>query len=176
MKSPARPLLMLPATAMLALTIVAGGCASPAIAPPSLAPRATEAIDPRLPVERALVVRPVTAGLTARLAGLLAEARAGEAAFRSALGPAQRAAAAAGPARSESWIAAQQALSALDASLARTTRALSDIDALAGADIEARSGIGADDLAAIQQAAAEAGALDAAQRREIAALNARIGS
>ena len=170
MKSPALPF------AMLIALCTTGGCSSPKLAPPSLAPRAAEAIDPRLPVERALVVRPVTAGLTGRIAELLAEARSGEAAFRSALGPAQRAAAAAGPARSESWIAAQLALSALEAARAPTTRALGDIDALAGADIMARNGIGADDLAAIQQASAEAGALDAAQRAALAALSARIGN
>lgn len=166
----------LPLVAVITLCLAGAGCSSPKITPPSLAPRAAEAVDPRLPVERALVVRPVAAGLRGRLAELTAEARTGEAAFRGALGAAQRAASAAGPARSESWIAAQQALSALEAARAPTTRALSDIDALAGADIKARNGIGADDLAAIQDAATEAGALDAAQRREIASLNARIGS
>jgi len=170
MKSPALPF------TLLCSLCAAGGCSSPKIAPPSLAPRAAEAIDPRLPVERALVERPVAAGLTGRLAELLAEARSGEAAFRSALGAAQRAAAVAGPLRSESWIAAQEALSALEAARAPTPKALADIDALAGTEIKARNGIGADDLAAIRQAAAEAGALDAAQRGEIAALNARIGS
>jgi hypothetical protein len=170
MKSPALPF------TLLCSLCAAGGCSSPKIAPPSLAPRLAEAIDPRLPVERALVERPVAAGLTGRLTELLAEARSGEAAFRWALGAAHRAAAVAGPLRSESWIAAQEALSALEAARAPTPKALADIDALAGTEIKARNGIGADDLAAIRQAAAEAGALDAAQRGEIAALNARIGS
>ncbi|MEO6248428.1 MAG: hypothetical protein ABIO85_07585 [Sphingomicrobium sp.] len=161
----------------LALSFTAAaGCSAPKISPPSLAPRPSEAIDPRLPVERALVVAPVAVGLRGRLAELLAEARSGEAAFRAALGPAQRAAGAAGPARSEGWIAAQMALSALEAARAPTPRALSEIDALAGADIKAHGGIGAEDLAAVAAAAGEVGALDVAQRQTIGALSARIGS
>lgn len=166
----------LPTLAALVLPIVVAGCSAPRIIPPSLSPRASEAIDPRVPVERALVVRPVAAGLTGRLAALLSQARSGETVFRTALGPTQRAAASAGPARSESWIAAQMALSALEAARAPTTRALSEIDALGGADIRARGGIGTDDLMAIEEAAGQVGALDAAQRREIAALSARIGN
>ncbi|MEO7786462.1 MAG: hypothetical protein ABIR77_01365 [Sphingomicrobium sp.] len=164
------------ARSALLLLLLAAGCSAPRISPPSLAPRASEAIDPRVPVERALVVAPVAAGLHERLAALLSQARDGEAAFRAALGPAQRTAAAAGAARSESWIAAQLALSAAEAARAPTTRAMSDIDALGGAEIRTRGGIGAEDLAAIDAAAAEAGALDAAQRRALAALSARIGN
>ena len=166
----------LSATALLAVCAMMAGCSSAKLSPPSLAPRAAESIDPRLPVERALVVRPIPAELRARLGELLSAARAGEVAFRSFLGTAQRAAAVAGPVRSESWITAQEALSALEAARAPTPKALSDIDSLAGKDIKAQSGIGADDLAAIQDAAAQASALDAAQRHEIATLSARIGS
>ncbi|WP_395001518.1 hypothetical protein [Sphingomonas sp.] len=153
-----------------------GACSAPKISPPSLAPRAAEAIDPRLPVERALVERRLSGSVTARIADYLAAARAGEAAFRAMLGPAQRAAAAAGPAQSESWISAQQSLSALEAARAATPMALSDIDALAAAAVKASGGIGTSELAAIQAAAREAAAIDQAQRREIDALNARIGS
>lgn len=164
-----------PALPVLLISLAPAACSAPRIDPPSLGQRAAEAIDPRVPVERALVERPVGATLRQLLAHFLSDARSGEAAFRAALGPAQRAAAAAGPARSESWIAAQQSLSALEAARAATPKALSDIDALAGVDIKARNGIGAEDLAAIEAAAAEAGSLDARQRREIAALNARLG-
>ena len=164
-----------PALPAVLISLAATGCSAPHMDPPSLAPRSAEAIDPRVPVSRALIERPVGILLRARLAQYLSDARAGDAAFRAALGPAQRAAAAAGPGRSESWIAAQQALSALEAARAATPKALSNIDAMAGADIKAQGGIGAEDLAAIEAAAAEAGALDTRQRREIAALSARIG-
>ena len=157
------------------LLLLAGACSAPRITPPSLAPRAAEAIDPRLPVERALVERPLRATVRERLAGFVLAARGGEAAFRAALGPAQRAAAAAGPPRSERWIVAQQALSAAEAARAATPKALGDIDALAAGSIAADEGIGASDLAATGAAAAEVGAIDQAQRREIAALSARIG-
>ena len=166
MKHPFLPALLVP--------LAAAACSTPRTNPPSLAPRASEAIDPRLPVERPLVVAAVTPGLRGRLAELVAQARSGDAAFETALGAAQRAAAAAGPARSESWIAAQMALSALEAARAPTARALSDVDALAGADIKARSGIGAQDLAAIEEAAVAIGAIDTAQRRVISGLSARI--
>ena len=153
--------------------------ASPAIASISpiafrVAARAAEAIDPRLPVARALVERPVGAALRDQLASLVRQARAGDAAYRAALGPAERAAAAAGPSRSESWVSAQQALSALEAARAATPKAMGDIDAIAGDAVANKGAIGASDFAAVQTAADEAGALDRAQRATIARLNSRI--
>ncbi len=165
--SPLRPV------SLVALALLAA-CSHGSLNPPSLAPRAAEAIDPRLPVERALVERPVSAGLRDRLASLLAQARAGEAAYRAALGPAERAAAAAGPARSESWVSAQQALSVLEAARAATPKALGDIDAIAGEAVASKGAIGASDLAAVQAAGEKAGALDNRQRATISRLNARI--
>src|SRR5262245_52537641 len=78
---------------------------------PSLAPRAAEAIDPRVPIPNELVVGPVDATLKAKLATLVDQAKAGDAAFRGVIDNAERLAAAAGGQSSESWIAAQQALS-----------------------------------------------------------------
>ncbi|MFN2474316.1 MAG: hypothetical protein ABR588_10430 [Sphingomicrobium sp.] len=123
--------------------LLLGACSTRGIHPPSLAPRAAEAIDPRLPVERPLVQRPVDAGVRSRLAALIDEARAGEAAFRMAYGPAERAAGAAGAPQSESWIAAQELLSALEAARAPTSRAVGEIDALAGERVHGTGGIGA---------------------------------
>src|SRR5205085_1897727 len=100
------------------------GCASPGGPPPSLAPRAAEAIDPRAPVVRPINDRPVDAALARRLAELVSQARSGDSAFRGQAETAQRLAAAAGPPQSESWIAAQQALSAAIDARAPTTTAL----------------------------------------------------
>lgn len=167
MKTP----LLLPLAFVGALT----ACSHSTLNPPSLAPRAAEAIDPRLPVERALIERPVSGSLHERLARLVAQARAGQATYRAALGPAERAASAAGPSRSESWVSAQQALSALEAARAATPKALADIDAIAGEAVTNKGAIGASDLAAVRSAADEAGALDRTQRATIARLNSRIG-
>jgi hypothetical protein len=161
------------ATFLLVGTLAA--CSHSTLNSPSLAPRAAEAIDPRLPVERALVERPAGAGLREQLATLLSRARAGDAAFHVALGSAERAAAAAGPARSESWVSAQQMLSALEAARAATPKALADIDAVAGEAVAKKGAIGTSDLAAVRGAAEEAGALDRAQRATIARLGSRIG-
>jgi hypothetical protein len=165
---------LLPLTTLVLVGALAA-CSHSTLNSPSLAPRAAEAIDPRLPVERALIERPVSESLCQRLARLVAQARAGDGAYRAALGPAERAAAAAGPSRSESWVSAQLALSVLEAARAATPKALADIDAIAGEAVANKGAIGASDLAAVRAAADEAGALDQAQRATIARLSARIG-
>ena len=137
-------------------------------AEPSLAPRAAEAIDPRLPVEVAVDPRPVDPALAARLSALLAEARASAAAFDSAEPAARAKAAAAGEPESESWVAAQAALSELDRARAPFARAIADLDELRSAS--ARSGDRASpaDIAALEAAAAE---LLAVSERQSAALD-----
>ena len=109
-------------TAILA-TMVLGGCTTPAGTGPSLAPRAAESIDPRVPVVSTAVQQPVDPALAERLAELVARARQSEGAFGAAAGEARRLAGGAGPPQSESWIAAQQALSAAVAARAPTTSA-----------------------------------------------------
>lgn len=69
--------------------------------------------------------------LRRRLSDLAATASEGERAFDAALGPAQAAIGAAGAPESESWVAAQQALSRLEAAREPTTRALAELDRLA---------------------------------------------
>ena len=72
-------------------------------------------------------------------------------------------------------LVAQQAVSAAVAARGPTSRALGDIDALAAAALVRRGGIGPADLAAIEGAAAEVGAIDQRQTRTIDALQARLG-
>jgi hypothetical protein len=71
---------------------------------------------------------PNRAGLGGRIAELLTAGAAGEDAFRRALAAAQPLAARSGAPGSESWIAAQQAISRAEAARAVTTRALGDLD------------------------------------------------
>ena len=151
------------------------GCTAATGPAPSLAPRSAEAIDPRLPVVSTAVARPVEAALAARLDGLVRAARQSDGAFTVAAGEARRLAAAAGAPQSESWIVAQQALSGAVAARAPAARALGDIDALAASAVARQGGIAPADLAAIEDAAAQVGAIDRRQAQAIDALQARLG-
>ena len=161
--------------ALLAATIAIAGCAAPPGPVPSLAARTAEAIDPRVPVVDGTAQRPVDRALADRLAELTALARRGDSAFAAAAGEAQRLAESAGPSQSESWVVAQQAVSAAVAARGATTRALGDIDALAAAALARRGGIAPADLAAIEAAAAEVAAIDRRQSQILDALHARLG-
>ena len=160
----------------LLLTIVAlSACAAPGGPYPSLRPRATEAIDPRVPVERPMNNRPVSATLAANLAALASQAQSGNAAFDSAASEAERLAATAGRPQSEGWIAAQQALSAAIAARRQTATALGDIDALAASALQTQRGIAPNDFAAIKNAQRVVGSLDRRQAERIDAIQKRLG-
>jgi hypothetical protein len=165
---PARP-------CVLALSLAIADCTAPSVRAPSLAPRAAEAIDPRVPVVAATTPQPVNPALATRLAELTGQARSGESAFAAAAGEAERLAATAGPPQSESWVVAQEALSAAVAARAPTTRALGDIDGIAALALAKQVGIAPDDLAAIEAASAEVGAIDRRQAQAIDALQQRLG-
>ncbi|MEO8175940.1 MAG: hypothetical protein ABI626_04695 [Sphingomicrobium sp.] len=152
------------------------GCASaPSGAARALAPRPAEAIDPRAPVISATTPQPADPALAARLAELTGRAHQAETAFAAAAAQAERLTAAAGPPQSESWVVAQQALSAVVAAREPAARALGDIDALAQTQLTEHGGIAPADLAAIEAAAADVGALDRRQAERIDALQARLG-
>lgn len=142
---------------------------------PSLAPRAAEAIDPRLPVaDPVLPTRPNPA-LVGELNGLVAEAEAGDTQFQPAITAAEAAVASAGPAQSESWIAAQQALSAAVAARAPVTRAAADLDALGAQRIQQLGGIAKADLQAIDSASARVRVIDDREAAAIKSLQDRLG-
>ncbi|GAA4714933.1 hypothetical protein H9L13_05065 [Sphingomonas lutea] len=159
---------------LLAFAILAA-CAGPRGASPSLQPRATETIDPRVPVEAPVNNRPVTASLAARLQALVAQAQSGDAAFAPAAARAEQLAASAGARGSESWTVSQEALSAAVAARAQTTRALGDIDALGASALQSQGGLAPADLAAITDAAAEVGAIDRRQSARLDAIQVRLG-
>jgi len=154
--------------------LLLAGCAS-SNAPPSLLPRPAEAIDPRVEVVRPMNDRPVNAELASRLAALVGQARDGDAAFGPAAAQAQRLASAAGAPHSESWIAAQEALSRAVAAKNATARALGDIDSLGGDRLQTNGGLAPSDLAAVKQASAEVSAIDQRQFEEIKAIQAALG-
>jgi hypothetical protein len=162
-------LLLIPALALLSACAPTGGPL------PSLQPRAAEAIDPRVPVVRPINDRPASPALKVQLAELVGRARNGNATFEPIVSRAENLAAAAGGSRSESWVAAQEALSAAVAARQPTARALGDIDALAANALQTRGGIAPNDLAAIQSAATEVAALDQRQADRIAAIQRRLG-
>lgn len=159
---------------LLASILLAAACSAPMTNEPSLAPRAAESIDPRLPIPDTVPSGPVNAELAARLNALVDATRAGAPAFNTQEGEAARLAAAAGPMASESWIAAQQALSRLVERHGVTTKAAGDIDALAANRLEGQHWIRPSDREAIAAAAAEVGAINNAQSDAIRRLTSQL--
>lgn len=157
------------------LAIGLAGCATSSVTEPSLARRPAEAIGPRLPIASSPTLGPVDAALGAKLAQLVDEGKAGGAIFDAQVGEARAAAAAAGAAQSESWIAAQQALSGLEGARAKTTRALADVDAIAAERIQRGIGLTAADLAAVEAASGALRALADGQAAVLDQLSATIG-
>ena len=142
---------------------------------PSLRPRAAEAIDPRIQPVGPINDRPATPALTAQLSALVGQARAGEAAFGPAAAEAERLAAVAGASQSESWIAAQVALSAAIAARKPTALAQADVDALGATALQTHGGIAPNDLDAIKTAATEVLEIARGQTDRIAAIQKRLG-
>ena len=153
--------------------LLLAACAGP-VAPPSLLPRAAEAIDPRVPVERPINTRPVDPALENRLAGLLGQALAGDTLFDQAIPEAERLVGEAGHAQSEGWVAAQEALSRAIAARRPTVEALSEIDSLGADRLQANAGMAPSDLEAIKRAGAQVGEIDQRQARTIKKLQDRL--
>lgn len=157
----------------LALMLLLSGCAA-ATNVPSLAPRPAEAIDPRLPVPEPAISTTPTSGLVQKLDSLVAQAVAGDRAFAPLAERARQLADAAGAKESESWIVAQQALSATIGARTPVTTAAGDIDALGAERVETLGGIGAADLKAIGAAAATVSEIDEREAAAIAAIQAKL--
>ena len=157
------------------VSLLLAGCSAPGGTIPSLAPRAAEQIDPRVPVERPPNDRPVAPGLAARLDSLVAQARSGEAVFEAAIAAARRAADGAGAKESESWIVAQEALSAAVKAREPAAIAIGEIDSIGAELLVAQGGLAPADLAAIERAADIVGAINRRQADAISAIQARLG-
>lgn len=159
----------------LLAVLMAGACSAPGIGPePSLGPRASEAIDPRVPIPDKVPAGPVDAALASKLDELVGMARAGQPLFGVRLANAERQAAAAGPVASESWVVAQQALSQLVEQFGVTTNAAADIDALASSRLERQRWIRPADQQAIADASAEVAAIVEPQAAAIERLHVQL--
>ncbi len=146
-------LALIPALALAA-------CSTTTANEPSLAPRAAEAIDPRLPVTAEPSNETVDPATASRIADLLASARTGAAAFDAAEPRVRALASRAGAAQSESWIAAQLGLSELGRHRAPGVAAASDLDELRAARIRAGQPLLASELELFEAAASELGQLN----------------
>jgi hypothetical protein len=157
----------------LVLAVPLAACAA-ATEAPSLSPRPAESIDPRLPVPEPPSSSTPSPALVQQLEALVNQAIAGDQAFAPLASRADDLAIAAGEKESESWIAAQTALSAAVAARAPVAAAVADIDALGAQRIKALGGIGAADLKAIDAAAARVAEIDSREAAAIAAAQAKL--
>ena len=159
----------------LSLALLASACSTPLTGPePSLAPRPAEAIDPRVPIPATVPSGPVDAALANELQTLVGRARSGIPMFDARRADTERLAVTAGPIASESWVAAQQALSLLVEQYGVTTTAAANIDALAAGRIEGQRWIRPSDQQAIAAAAAEVGSINEAQWAVISRLREQL--
>ncbi|MEY3984713.1 MAG: hypothetical protein RLZ59_158 [Pseudomonadota bacterium] len=158
----------------LTLFMIVSACA-PKGEFPSLAHRPIEAkaadllAEPQRPAEQAPASDParLTAIATVRQAALDAQPR-----FEAALAQAQKLAATAGPAQSESWIAAEIELSAAERAREPVKTALADLDTtLRQLMLDSPT---SPDLAAVQQAIRDVEALDARQDAAIQSVASRL--
>jgi hypothetical protein len=146
----------------------------PAVNAPSLAHRAAEDIDPRLPVPEPVLSTTPDPALQQQLDSTIGRAKGGNEAFEAAAPAVEKAVADAGPAQSESWIAAQQALSTLVSLRSPVTSAAADIDALGAERVQKLGGLAAADLKALDAASAEVRRIDEAEAAVIDRLQSRL--
>lgn len=120
---------------------------------------------------------PARPEVVSRAAALLAHGREGQRAFAAELARTGPVVARAGVADSESWIAAQEQLSGLDASRAATATAMAEIDALTLSGVDAHGvRFGEADFAVVRSAGEEVYAMLEAQQREMAELAATLAA
>jgi hypothetical protein len=156
------------------LFVLAVGCSAPPVGAPSLAPRPAEAIDPRIPVPEPVLATAADPALQAQLSALVDQAQRGHSAFTADLPATQKAVDSAGEAQSESWIEAQQLLSALVSLRAPVTRAAADIDSLGAERIRKLGGIAAADMKALESASGTVRQIDESEAAAIGRLQARL--
>jgi hypothetical protein len=145
---------------ILILTGLLAACTAPQVNAPSLAHRAAESIDPRVPVPEPHISTVPNAALVSQLNALVAQAVTGDDNFRPLADTAERLVTAAGEKGSESWVVAEQALTVAVAARTPVASAVGDIDALGASRVQQLGGIAAADLKAINEAAARASEID----------------
>ena len=150
--------------------LLLAACTSVAVGP-SLSKRPVESVPLTEPQVQTPLPPPADSEALARISTLLTQVREGQNAFAAILPRARQAAAAAGTEASESWITAQQLLSAAESARAPSTRALGELDMLIAARVYEGSDVG---LIELQAAQVEAAGLVEEQQRAIDALRERI--
>ena len=156
------------------LLLSLAACSTPRLELEALQPRSAEAIDPRLPVEPLRTATPVDAALLEKVDALKAQAAASVPPFEQALIRAARLAETAGGEGSESWVEAQQALSAAQALRGPLMLALGDLDALLDADIAPDQRIASSDRQYLMDASAELTTIANGQQDKIVAIEALL--
>lgn len=142
---------------------------------PSLRPRPFEVAGGVAPLPPAPPAPPARPEVVARVAALVGRAEEGQRAFVRELAATRPAVARAGAADSETWIRAQQQVSALDASREATVSAMAELDALTLSGVDAAGmTLGENDLAAIREGSERIAALLEAQHAAIASLSATL--
>ena len=152
-----------------ALLLSLSACGKPG-SYPSLNPRPIETKATGLltePEAQATPLAPATASIREKIDAALSAAQAGDAEFARAVGSARSAVGAAGTSGSESWIAAQMTISALERTRAPVKGALSDLDAALRSTL---AGPPSEDLGAVQAAIRTVEAIDARQNEVMADL------
>lgn len=153
--------------------VLAAACA-PLPEGPSLSPRAAEKIDPRLPVADRSDALPGDPQFASALAALRGRALAAAADVEPALRAAESAVQVAGAPGSESWIAAQQLVSAAVAQRAPFTRALGDLDTLVAERIRTGARLVPSDLQLAEAVGQELAAVDRRQASTIDSFQRRL--
>lgn len=141
---------------------------------PSLARRPAETIDPRVPIADTLPTGTTDPALVAALAREVGEAREGMAEFDVRAASAGQLAAAAGDISSESWVAAEQALSRLVEQQGITARAAANVDALASQRLLAEKWLSPANQAAIKATQDDIAAITGPQLATIDRLTAQL--
>lgn len=151
------------------LMLFAAGAAE--AAPPSLAKRPVEDRSMAEPQRTVTPPAPADAALQTRIADLVSRARSAEQAFATLLPQAKKAASSAGSEGSETWVAAQLLLSALEDARAPATQALSELDSTIAERLNSGGDAG---LIELQAADVQVAALTEAQQRELDSLRTRL--
>jgi hypothetical protein len=148
----------------LLTSLLLSACAGETAHGPSLAKRAIESRGMEEPLREAAAPAPPSAALGAQIDGLIKRAQAGQREFAALLPRARTAASQAGAQATESWIVAQQLLSALEKARAPSTGSLAELDALMATRLKEGDEAG---LVELQAAGAEVSALVEAQQRDL---------
>lgn len=157
----------------IALLLAASGCSGSREDYPSLAARPIEKALDDAPAPAAPVAAPIDAALERQVAAQRATIDSAAESFARAESETRGAVARAEgqPVQSESWIAAQQSLSTLDATRASTAAALSALDELR---LDAAQRAEPADTTSLDALFARAEQIDAAQRATVAELNGAL--